>query len=284
MIARPRIRPVWQRPLLVVQTGTPPREVRLRFGDYPAWFRRGLGLRGRQLICVRVDRGERLPSPQQVAAVLITGSDAMVSEHLPWSERTAAWLRGAVAAGVPMLGVCYGHQLLAHALGGVVDDHPRGIELGTIEVMTTAAARRDPLFGSLPTQFLAQATHQQTVRRAPRGAVVLARSEHDRHQALRFAPGVYGVQFHPEFGVRQMRALLRADGTCSAHDLAIRLREVRPSPAARAVLRRFAVLARNRSWPGANSSPRCPPGALSPDRLTRRGRAACVPSAAKIPA
>jgi GMP synthase (glutamine-hydrolysing) len=244
MSARPRPRTA-RAPLLIVATGAALPEVRRRFGDYAAWFRRGLRLPPQAIVRVRVDRGERLPAPASVAAVLITGSDAMVSDRLPWSERTAAWLRRAADAGVPMLGVCYGHQLLAHAFGGEVAYNPRGLEIGTIAVVCTPAARRDALFAHLPREFFAQATHAQTVVRAPRGAVVLARSAQDRHQALRFAPRVWGVQFHPEFGVRPMRALIRADAAALARagrDVGALSRDVRACAEARSVLRRFAEL------------------------------------------
>jgi len=221
---------------LIVQTGAAPAPVRRRFGDYPQWFRRGLGIPAGQIECVRVDRGGRLPSPRGMTAALVTGSDAMVSERHAWSERTAAWLGHAVDAGLPLLGVCYGHQLLAHALGGRVDYNPRGEEIGTIEVRKLGAGRADVLFGALPVRFPAQATHEQSVIRLPAGATVLATSDQDAHQAVRFAPRVWGVQFHPEFGVREMRAYLDDERQADLR------RNVRGCPDARGILRRFARL------------------------------------------
>jgi len=221
---------------LIVQTGAAPAPVRRRYGDYPQWFRRGLAIAAAQIECVRVDRGGNLPSPRTLAAALVTGSDAMVSERRAWSERTAAWLRDAVDADLPLLGVCYGHQLLAHALGGRVHYNPRGEEIGTIEVRRLAAARADMLFGALPARFPAQATHEQTILQPPRGAAVLAASEQDDHQAVRFAPRAWGVQFHPEFGVREMRAFLAGE------QQADKRRCVRACREARGILRRFAQL------------------------------------------
>ena len=112
--------------LLIVQTGVAAPEVLARYGDFPEWFRRGFGVQPDQIVTVRVDGGERLPAPNTMAGAVITGSAAMVPERLDWSERTAAWLREAVAADLPVLGVCARHQLLAHALGGRVDHNPRG--------------------------------------------------------------------------------------------------------------------------------------------------------------
>jgi len=232
--------------LLIVQTGAAAPEVLARYGDFPEWFRRGLGLQPEQIATVRVDVGERLPTPDSVAGAVITGSAAMVPERLDWSERTAVWLRAAVGADLPVLGVCYGHQLLAHALGGRVDYNPRGREIGTAQIERLPASVDDPLIGAHPNCFLAHATHLQTVLQPPPGAVVLARSSLDNCQAVRFAPRAWGVQFHPEFTAQHMRGYLRARSEAIDYeglDTQALLRGVRACPDARTMLRRFAQLA-----------------------------------------
>src|SRR5690606_38861481 len=120
--------------------------------------------------------------------------------------------------GQRVLGVCYGHQLLAHALGGRVDDHPAGREVGTVELELDAAGEGDALFGATPAKFRAHATHRQSVLELPPGATVLARSAHDPHHAVRYAPTAWGLQFHPEFSVGIMRGYLQlpAPANCRA--------------------------------------------------------------------
>lgn len=247
---RPPLRPgngnMMRKPLLIVQTGAALPAIRARHGDFPEWFRRGLGCTPAQIACVRVDAGETLPPPQTVAAAIITGSGAMVSERLEWSERTAGWVRAAVDAELPLLGVCYGHQLMAHALGGRVDYNPRGREIGTVLVDTLPGAADDPLLCCAPAQFSAHATHLQSVLQAPRDAVVLARSALDECQAVRYGTYAWGLQFHPEFSVAQMRAYLHERaGTVNAEGLdAAGLRDaVRACVQARALLRRFVHIA-----------------------------------------
>ncbi len=230
------------RRLLIVQTGATLPALRERHGDFPEWFRRGLGLTPQQVDCVRVDTSQALPPPRNVAAVVITGSGAMVSERLDWSERTAHWLRTAASTGLPMLGVCYGHQLLAHAFGGHVDYNPRGREIGTVDIQCLPAAADDELFGWLPQVFRAHATHLQSVLKPPPGAAVLARSTIDDCQAVRYAPRVWGVQFHPEFGVAHMRGYLRErEDVVNTEGLDAQGlgRAVGASPQGRALLRRF---------------------------------------------
>ena len=231
---------------LIIQTGSTLPSVRARHGDFPDWFRRGLGVARDAVEVVRVHAGETPPPATAFAGVIVTGSPAMVSERHPWSEATATWLRAAVDVGRPILGVCYGHQLLAHAIGGHVDYHASGREVGTVEIERLAASADDALFGTLPARFAAHATHQQSVLALPPGAVGLARSAHDPHHAVRYAPRAWGLQFHPEFSAEIMLGYLRrrpasANGDCPA--ACCSTREHAPAPVARSLLRRFRLLA-----------------------------------------
>jgi GMP synthase (glutamine-hydrolysing) len=203
------------KPLLILQTGSASPSVSRQYGDYDRMFIRACGLeeaeaQGR-LRCVHVERGERPEPPGAWAGVLVTGSDAMVSDRLPWSEAAAGWLRDALDADLPVFGVCYGHQLLAHALGGEVADHPAGQELGTHEIALSPSAGQEPLLEGIPPCFAANLFHLQTVTVLPKGATVLAASAHDPHQILRYAPMVWSTQFHPEFDGKIMSAILKRE-------------------------------------------------------------------------
>jgi GMP synthase (glutamine-hydrolysing) len=176
---------------LIVQTGTTLPSVRARHGDFPEWFRRGLRLRRDEVDVVDAER-DALPPVGAYAGVVVTGSPAMVSERLDWSERTAQWLAQTIDAGSAVLGVCYGHQLLAHALGGRVDYHPNGREVGTVAIERLPDSDDDALFANAPQRFAAHASHQQSVLDLPAGARVLARSAHDPHHAVRYAPRAWG--------------------------------------------------------------------------------------------
>lgn len=232
---------------LIVQTGSTLDALRARRGDFPDWFRRGLGLARDEVDVVHVSAGATLPGAEEYDGVVVTGSGAMVTERLDWSERTADWLREAIEHGVPTLGVCYGHQLIAHALGGRVDWNPKGREIGTVEIVATTAAQTDALLGAAPPRFLAQATHLQSVIELPPGATLLASSSREAHQAVRFGERAWGLQFHPEFGAATIRAYI--DSRAAAIDAegldaqALRA-SVTPAPDARHLLRRFRELAR----------------------------------------
>lgn len=150
---------------------------------------------------------EQLPTHfDDFSGVFITGSHDMVTEHLPWSERVAEWLPNLVRSGKPCLGICYGHQLIAHALHGVAGDLKGGREFGTLPVSLTEAGAKDDLLGNIGVHnrvLFAHMAHKQAAIELPPGAVVLATSERDPHSSFRIN-NTWGVQFHPEFPAAAM--------------------------------------------------------------------------------
>ena len=183
--------------IALIKTGSTIPDIKKQLGDFELWFSEGLGVS--DLLQVDVFDGEALPQKDQLSAIVITGSPAMVSAREGWSERTAAWLAAVVGQGVPTLGVCYGHQLLAHALGGLVGPNPKGRQIGTVQMKLLDAARYDPLLGGLPASIKAQASHSEIVLTLPKGAIRMATSALDNNFAIRFAENAWGIQFHPEF-------------------------------------------------------------------------------------
>lgn len=231
--------------VLVLKTGTTLPELRARRGDYEHWIVAGMGLGLGDVDVVPVYEGAELPAPDAPSGVVVTGSSAMVSQREPWSERAAGWLARAVAAGTPVLGICYGHQLLAHALGGRVAPNPRGREIGTVAIRLLAESADDPLLGPLPSPVLLQATHVESVLELPDGALRLAESAGDPNHVFRVSERAWGVQFHPEFDadviagyLAARRELIRDEGL----DPEALERDVRDSPEGPRLLARFTAL------------------------------------------
>jgi GMP synthase (glutamine-hydrolysing) len=227
------------KPIVVVKAGDALPNVLEKRGDFDAMIPARTGEVWTGAWTMFDCRKERGPDPKSAAGFIITGSSSMVSTREPWMLETEAWLRDVVASGTPTLGICFGHQLLAQALGGQVRRNPEGREIGTIRIERLAD---DPIFDDVPLAFDANATHVETVVELPPGAVVLARSSKDRHQTLRFAPKVYGTQFHPEIDGEIMcmyleaRSALLADEGMSADAIA---REVHDATASTAILKNF---------------------------------------------
>lgn len=230
------------RPILIVKTGNTLDALRGQQGDFDDWIARGLGAAPGNIAVCDPRNGAPLPDPDTLRAVVITGSHEMVSHRAPWSERTAEWLARCVRAEVPVLGICYGHQLLAHAMGGTVDFHPGGLEIGTVPLHLASAAQDDPLFAGMPEQFPVQVIHRQSALQLPPGAVRLAANAHEPHQAFRIGRCAWGVQFHPEFDAAAMRGYVQAQAPHLDDPDAIAA-QVRPTPEAASLLGRFAQLA-----------------------------------------
>ncbi len=231
------------RDLLLVKCGSTHAAVRLVLGDYDRWFLRALAPTGARVRVIEAHAGAPLPARAGGAdAVIVTGSPRSVRERAPWMTRAGEWLREQAEGGIPVLGVCFGHQLLAEAYGGVVERNPLGREIGTVRCALTPAGQGDPLFDDLPPSFEAQTTHEDEVRALPPGAELLATNGWSRVQAFRLGRNVRAVQFHPEMDAAAMAAVVRARGAPGDGGLPA-LARIRPTPCAERILRNFVEAA-----------------------------------------
>jgi len=187
------------KPILIIKTGSTFPEISKDRGDFEDWIIAGMGMDRQKFSIVDVSKGTMLPDYAEISAIMITGSHAMVTEQQDWVKRTARWLTRAVAGKIPILGICYGHQLLAQAMGGMVADNPNGLEFGTAEIRLTSEAKQDMLFSMLPSPVHFHVSHTQSVVKLPPGAKLLATTSRDPNHAFVIDNYAWGIQFHPEF-------------------------------------------------------------------------------------
>ncbi len=187
------------KPLLIIKTGKTTQKIRESHGDFENMILNASGISPADALILSVFEGALLPDPETICGAVITGSGAMVTDREPWSVYTEIWARKAHAAGLPILGICFGHQLLAQAFGGTVGYHPLGVEVGTVSITLSPAGREDALLNIMDNSFSGHVIHYQTVLELPPDAVLLASNTFEPHHAFRLGATTWGVQFHPEF-------------------------------------------------------------------------------------
>lgn len=165
----------------------------------PRNFRREVGA---NLVEYDVTDGDR-PESTRFDGVIVTGSRSSVYWDKDWIPPLCETVQQFVESNIPTLGVCFGHQVLAHALGGTVTGMDE-YELGYREVRQVTS---DPFFEDVPDPFLVFQTHSDTVSELPPEATLLAENERGV-QAFRQGSAV-GVQFHPEYDAETARDVTR---------------------------------------------------------------------------
>jgi GMP synthase (glutamine-hydrolysing) len=233
-------------PIQVLVTGDPVPAVRARRGSFVDLIRQAAPAFGTHpWLAHDVRREGPLPALGDEMAVIITGSALSVTEALPWMDAISVRLRELVSAEVPVLGICFGHQLLAHALGGRVSANPNGREMGSTQL--TLLESDEVLGGS--GAYLVNNTHVDSVIELPPGARVLGRTSLEPHAAVRFGPSAWGVQFHPEIDAEVLRDYFtarRATLLAEGFDIDAGERALDDAPDAARLIGRFLELARAR--------------------------------------
>ncbi len=195
----------------------------------PAWVGDWLVDAGAVLDVRRPFAGDALPdSLAGHAGLVVLGGSMGAGDDAAhgWLTQVKELIRLAVSAEVPTWGICLGHQLCAVALGGAIARNPLGQQIGVLDVGWTEV---DPLFADVPRPARAVQWNKDVVTRLPEGATVLARTPVGELQAARFAPTVWGVQWHPEAGrdvVRPWADDDRDDATARGIDLELYVEQV----------------------------------------------------------
>lgn len=187
--------------IAILETGTPPGTMATEFGTYPDMTRRLLG-DAHEFETIPVWDGAALPAPQAYDAYAITGSSAGAYDPLPWIAPLEEFLRAARGR-AKVVGICFGHQILAQALGGTVAKAPQGWGLGLHRYAIDGTA--DWLDG--PATVSGTASHQDQVVVPPPGSRTLASSAFTPHAVLAYGADAISFQFHPEFEPEFSRAL-----------------------------------------------------------------------------
>ena len=184
----------------ILQTGHAPETIKAELGEYSDMFERLLA--GQGLSFVRYDVVD-MDFPESVRAAdgwLITGSKHGAYEDLPFIPPLEDFIREAYAAHVPVVGICFGHQIIAQALGGKVEKFGGGWAVGPT---TYRIGGQD---------YSLNAWHQDQVTELPEGAEVIGGNDFCRNAALAYDDRILTVQPHPEFTAEMIRMLIEQRG------------------------------------------------------------------------
>ena len=188
--------------ILAMVCGQPPEDIEKAHGGYMRWFDDAMGKR---VSLVPWDVRERQVEPDlgEYAGMLVTGSPASLTQPEPWMENAIELIRQAAETGLPVLGVCFGHQLVGCAFGAQTVPAPDNGEHGSHPISLNESGQNDPLFANMPEEFFAQLTHYDEVDPMAvsfsNGLRILATSPGCAVQALAAGDNIRSVQYHPEF-------------------------------------------------------------------------------------
>ncbi len=197
--------------IYIFKTGSTFPHIKKKWGDFDDFVIREAGLNRKQVNLIENFESEYFEEIDQASGVIITGSHDNVTDKKAWMENLAGWIRQIAHQNIPILGICFGHQLLAHAFGGEINFNPRGIEIGTVTIQLNTNTGNDLLFNNLQEEFPGHVSHKQSIIELPDNVTVLGSSNIEPSQAVCFKKDlIWGLQFHPEFNADITRLYAQA--------------------------------------------------------------------------
>ncbi len=194
----------------MIRTGELMPELIKQTGDMQDIFANGMSIDKNDIDVYTVFDTFELPDLDKTHPLIITGSPALITDHDDWSIKTGDFLLEAHRREIPILSLCYGHQLVAYAFGGEVGFHPTG-EYGTLDLFLTEYGKKDRLFSAVPEEFYGQAVHINTVTKLPNGAKLTCYGKNEPTHGFSLDDSIWGAQFHPEFTPAVARGLIEFD-------------------------------------------------------------------------
>lgn len=180
-------------------------------GDYTDMFATLVGDRaGLSLTPYDVINGEVPDDPTECEAWITTGSRHSVNDDLPWIRKLEEFVRRMPAAGTPLIGVCFGHQLIARAMGGRVVRSARGWGVGSVEVELIDGGSRPAWMQPARDSYRLLNSHADQVEVVPEGGLVLGSTDHCPVSLMSVGDHLLGIQGHPEMGVAYLRGLIES--------------------------------------------------------------------------
>jgi GMP synthase-like glutamine amidotransferase len=189
-------------------------ELQAKFQDYPVMFAKAFEQAGIAVIwqVYNLLEGEQPKSLDEVDGYITTGARAGVYDELHWYANLVALIRDIHSAQIPLVGICFGHQAIADALGGAVENSGKGWGIGINNYQVTAQGLSSDVpawMTPLLDEFVVPVCHQDQVVKLPAGSTVLAHSAHCENFVAQFSATSLGIQGHPEFEAAYVSELIK---------------------------------------------------------------------------
>lgn len=187
--------------ICILENGRTPEDLIEEFGSYPEMIEKWLSpfLPEAKFTYISPVQGESLPAPGDFDGYILTGSKYSTYERTPWMIALIAFLQQARQEHIPLFGICFGHQIMADAFGGVNAKFAKGWGVG--------AQRYQYNSPELPTAVASFVFHQDQVRELPPEAKRIGGSAHCENGVFEYSFPAISVQYHPEFSAGYTRAL-----------------------------------------------------------------------------
>ena len=187
----------------ILDCGPSLEDVSRKFGQSPEWIMSCLRRYNCEFDWVKTYSGERKVD-DPCDAWIITGSPRSVYEEDDWMLELENDIKMAEKNNIFILGICFGHQIIAKSFGGKVELNPKGWELGSYSINLTSEGKKSPLFNNFKDNDIVYESHQDYVSLLPTNAIPLAYSD-KCIQSFQISNFIFSVQFHPEFSLEIMK-------------------------------------------------------------------------------
>jgi len=233
--------------ILLLQTGHAIEPILSKCGDFQDHFENIISHNKLEIINWPIIDNNLLPpkKPSNYQGIIITGSASMLEEQAPWMLKSLDYVKSCLDTQTPLLGVCFGHQLLGAACDANIGPNPNGRANGTVKI------KLKNNFFNLPEEFWAQVSHRDVILNKSKYFDIIATANHDPHHAIFAGEFAWSVQFHPEWDskVSGMYIDLREDILKDELGLEAfeKMRQsVKPTPEASKLLENFSTFCMER--------------------------------------
>ncbi len=192
--------------ILIIKCGNTYSELKHEIGDFEDWIINLTNLPTRFFTIYNLAKGERLAHPSNYHAAFITGMPNS-NDTFPWINQLKDWIVAARYSNFPVLGICYGAQIIAEALGGKLAPNKAGLLFGIDQIDVTTKGMIDPLFRKVGSSFDSFHFHRKHISKLPADAEIIAYSKRTECEAFKIGR-MYGLQIRPEFSPEIMKAFI----------------------------------------------------------------------------